>query len=177
MGLPCRLGVPPMAPRTHELIETQFREFYPVLYQYARIALDNPDWAEDVVQDVFHFALQNADTFNQHPNPRGWLMQTLKNKLKECKRQRRKLADMEQSLDTLPDHILAVEDEVPEEQAEGAVEKIKRRLTKEELHLLKRIVLDKASHTELAKELQITVWASQQRLSRIRGKLRELFRR
>ena len=132
MGLPCRLGVPPMAPRTHELIETQFREFYPVLYQYARIALDNPDWAEDVVQDVFHFALQNADTFNQHPNPRGWLMQTLKNKLKECKRQRRKLADMEQSLDTLPDHILAVEDEVPEEQAEGAVEKIKRRLTKED---------------------------------------------
>ena len=104
-------------------------------------------------------------------------MQTMKNKLKECKRQRRKLADMEQSLDTLPDHILAVEDEVPEEQAEGAVEKIKRRLTKEELHLLKRIVLDKASHTEMAKELHITVWASQQRLSRIRGKLRELFRR
>lgn len=66
---------------------------------------------------------------------------------------------------------------MPGEQTEGAVEKIKRRLTKEELHLLKRIVLDKASHTELAEELHITVWASQQRLSRIRGKLRELFRR
>lgn len=104
-------------------------------------------------------------------------MQTLKNKIKECKRQRRKLAEMERSLDTLPEHILAVEDEVPGEQTEGAVEKIKRRLTKEELHLLKRIVLDKASHTELAEELHITVWASQQRLSRIRGKLRELFRR
>lgn len=176
MSLPHRLGVPPMDPGAHDLIESQFQEFYPALYQYAKIALDDPDWAEDVVQDVFHFALQNANALNQHPNPRGWLMQTLKNKIKECKRQRRKLAEMERSLDTLPEHILAVEDEVPEEQTEGAVEKIKRRLTKEELHLLKRIVLDKASHTELAEELHITVWASQQRLSRIRGKLRELFR-
>lgn len=177
MGLPHRLGVPPMNPGAHDLIESQFQEFYPALYRYAKIALDNPDWAEDVVQDVFHFALQNAETFNQHPNPRGWLMQTLKNKIKECKRQRKKLADMEQSLDTLPEHILAVEDEAPGERGEGAMEKIRRRLTKEELHLLKRIVLDKASHTELAEELHITAWASQQRLSRIRVKLRKLFRR
>ena len=55
------------------------------------------------------------------------------------------------------------------------IEKIERALTREEYQLLKRLILDKASHLEVAKELGITVYASQKRLERIRGKLYKAF--
>ena len=44
-------------------------------------------------------------------------------------------------------------------------------LTPEELHLLKRLVFDRASHLEVAQELGISVYASQKRLERVRAKL------
>lgn len=164
-----------MDPRSHDLIESQFVEFYPALHRYASIALKDEGWAEDVVQDVFHDALRSADVLGTHPNPRGWLMQTLKNKVRKCKHERGQQAAVLYPLDSVPEHVLAVEDERPEGRTEGVMEKIRRRLTKEELHLLKRIVFDKASHTKVSEELNITVWTSQKRLSRVRDKLRELF--
>ena len=48
-------------------------------------------------------------------------------------------------------------------------------LAPEEYQLLKRLILDKASHLEVARELGITVYASQKRLERIRDKLRREF--
>lgn len=63
-----------MDPRGHDLIESQFQEFYPDLHRYASIVLKDEGWAEDVVQDVFHDALRNADVLSTHPNPQGWLM-------------------------------------------------------------------------------------------------------
>ena len=77
-----------MDPQGHDLIESQFQEFYPALHRYASIALKDEGWAEDVVQDVFHDALRNADALSTHPNPQGWLMQALKNKVRKCKCQR-----------------------------------------------------------------------------------------
>ena len=166
-----------MDPRGHDLSESQFQEFYPDLHRYASIVLKDEGWAEDVVQDVFHDALRNADVLSTHPNPQGWVMQALKNKVRKCKCQREQQEAMLRPLDSVPEHVLAVEDERPEERTEGVMERIKRRITEKELHLLKRIVFDRASHTEVSEELHISVWASQKRLSRVRDKLRDLFPR
>ena len=162
-----------MDPRGHDLIESQFQEFYPALHRYASIVLKDEGWAEDVVQD----ALRNADVLSTHPNPQGWLMQAVKNKARKCKYQHEQQESVFRPLDSVPEHVLAVEDERPEERTEGVMERIKRRLTEKEFHLLKRIVFDRASHTEVSEELHISVWASQKRLSRVRDKLRELFPR
>ena len=37
-----------MDPQGHDLIESQFQEFYPALHRYASIALKDEGWAEDV---------------------------------------------------------------------------------------------------------------------------------
>ena len=45
-------------------------------------------------------------------------------------------------------------------------------MTEDESHLLKRIVLDKATYLELSKELGISVWACQKRMQRLLKKLK-----
>ena len=55
------------------------------------------------------------------------------------------------------------------------LEKIRGALTPEEFRFLKRLVIDKAGHREVAGEFGITLWASQKRLERIRAKLNEIF--
>lgn len=40
-------------------------------------------------------------------------------------------------------------------------------MAEDEIHLLKRIVLDKAAYLELAKELGVSVWACQKRMKRL----------
>ena len=164
-----------MTPGNNELIEALFREYYSLLLRYAKISLQNADLAQDVVQDVFHEALKHQETLATHDNPGGWLMQTLKNKLRECKRQLGRMGTMFQSLEELPEYYLLTEDDEIGEGIDSVLANIKQHLTEDEFYLLKRITLDKASHLEMSKELDITVWTSQKRLARIRDKLLELF--
>lgn len=164
-----------MTPGSNELIETLFREYYSLLFRYAEISLQNADLAQDVVQDVFHEALKHQETLATHENPGGWLMQTLKNKLRECKRQLSRMGIMFRSLEELPEYKFLTEDDEVGEGIDSVLTSIKQHLTEDEFYLLKRITLDKASHLAVSKELNITVWASQKRLSRIRDKLLKLF--
>lgn len=68
-----------------ELYERHYRE----LLRYAAAACKNPTEAEDITQEVFLKALQNADTFADlgPSQKRAWLFRTLKRKL--CDRYRR----------------------------------------------------------------------------------------
>lgn len=164
-----------MTPGNSELIETLFREYYSLLLRYAKISLQNTDLAQDVVQDVFHEALKHQETLATHDNPGGWLMQTLKNKLRECKRQLSRMGTMFQSLEELPEYYLLTKDDEIGEGIDSILANIEQHLTEDEFYLLRRITLDKASHLEVSKELGITVWTSQKRLARIRDKLLKLF--
>lgn len=55
------------------------------------------------------------------------------------------------------------------------MEKISQALTEDEFYILQKLVLEKAAHKQVAQELGITIWNSQQRLTRIRKKLYEVF--
>jgi len=164
-----------VTPGSNELIETLFREYYSLLFRYAEISLQNADLAQDVVQDVFHEALKHQETLATHENPGGWLMQTLKNKLRECKRQLSRMGTMFQSLENLPEYYFLTEDDETGEGIRSILANIEQHLTEDEFYLLRRITLDRASHLEVSKELNITVWTSQKRLERIRDKLLKLF--
>lgn len=69
--------------------EDLYEKHYPELLRYAAVACKNQTEAEDVAQEVFLKALQNADTFEDlDPNQRrAWLYRALKNLM--CDRYRR----------------------------------------------------------------------------------------
>lgn len=74
--------------------EELYEKHYPELLRYAAAACRNQTEAEDVAQEVFLKALQNADTFEDlGPNQRrAWLYRALKNLM--CDRYRRAQLEM-----------------------------------------------------------------------------------
>ena len=168
-----------MRPEEDAFLEELYRELFPKLWRYALTALRDPERAREVVQDTFHEAVLKVDQLMTHENPGGWLMLTCKNKIREYMRFRRRYLYRFLSLDTDYASVSWQSDRPDQETDEmdgpPIIDRIKARLAEEEFLLLKRFALDGASHLEIAKELNITVYASQKRLERIRKKLYEEF--
>lgn len=168
-----------MLPEQDSFIESLHRKYYKQLVIYTVSALRDPDRAQDVVQDTFHEALMQISDLLAHENPGGWLMNTLKNKIRENERAHRRYVrrfislDFEVSEELSPPSELITELSEPEDVS--PIEKVERALTPKEYQLWKRLMLDRASHLDVARELDITVYASQKRLQRIMDKLREVF--
>lgn len=156
-------------------LEELYRKYLNVLVAYARSSLENPIKAQDVVQDAFHQAALDVETLMTHINPGGWLMQTVKNKVKECKREERKYARYFLSLDSLDSFGIEPFDQEFLGEEIPPIDKIRQVLTDEEFHLLERIVFERASHLDMARELDISVWTSQKRWERIKKKLSKFF--
>ena len=168
-----------MGPTQDKFIEELYRKYFSKLTIYAIAKLKDKAKAEDVAQDVFHEAVLHVNDLMKHDNPGGWLMQTTKNKLHESEREHRRYIHRFLSLDSEVFLEIASLDSSIEKVGTSneisPMKKIEQVLSEEELHLLKRLIIDRASHMEVAEELGITVWASQKRLERIRNKLLEFF--
>ena len=162
-----------------ELVERLYRLHFKKLFIYANAALRDSELAKDVVQDTFHEAVRRINVLEKHENPGGWLMNVVKNKIKEYERKRRRDLCRVLSLEAdFPDECNQPEELVsaqPEIQDEPVPQTIKRVLTPEEFRLLKRLVFDRASHRQVAQEFGISIYASQKRLERIRDKLYAVF--
>ena len=117
-----------MMPDKNELVERLYRLHFKKLFIYANAVLRDPEQAKDVVQDTFHEALRRIDVFAKHENPGGWLMNTLKNKLKENERTRRRDLLRLLSLDAdFPDESNLPEERVaaqPEPLEESVIETV-----------------------------------------------------
>lgn len=154
-----------------QLLEELFRNEYSKLMLYAVAELKNEDLAEEAVQDTFHDAVRRKLVLSEHPNPQGWLMQTLKYKIKKRREtlQRHFLfflpLDMEQiATQEFPAHFNAEIKNV-----------LKDVLDDEEWYFLECISIRSMSHKRLAEELHISVWASRKRLERIRQKIAAVY--
>lgn len=165
-----------------EIQESFFTELYHVnynkLHRYATAVLRGSPDVEDVVQDTFYEATQHINFLQTHPNPGGWLMQTLKFKLKKCIQLRQRDQSLFLSLDDafLSALLPSAGDAEPEEGAIAALALAKAQLRDEDFLLLRRFALEGRSHMEIAQELGISLSASQKRLVRIREKLRSYVR-
>lgn len=170
-----------MRPDQDQLIEQLYQQYFDDLILYAIASLKNESRAQDIVQDAFHEAILRADVLMQHDNPKGWLMLTVKHKIKEYQRELQRYMKYFISLDKDLFIEPGKEDPRLEQPLQGEEEKlptlkeIETTLTPEEFYLLKRLTIDQASHLEVAKELGISIYASQKRLERIRKKLRAHF--
>lgn len=169
-----------MLAEQNRLLEELYREYFPKLLLYADSALQDKDRAQDVVQDTFHEAIRHIDTLAVHKNPGGWLMETVKNKIKDSERARcryiRRFLSLNTDIveNTVPSGDLALDEQVGQDSA-NLLQSIEDILTPEEIRLLKRLAFDKAGHLQAAKELGITVYASQKRFQRVKEKLYKLF--
>lgn len=169
-----------MLPEQEAFIERLYRKYYRQLMIYATSVLKDNQRAQDIVQDTFHEGILHIDTLTAHVCPQGWLLVTLRNKIRESERSRRRFLARFLSLDTdVPTwRIPSARQDADLQHLDCgfALEMIERTLTPDEYRLLKRLVMDGASHLEVSKEFGITVYASQKRLERIRTKLRNVFK-
>lgn len=156
-------------------MEQLYRDNIKKLTLHALAILRDPTRVQDVVQDTFHTAILHIDDVMTHENPGGWLMVTLKNKMNESIRAHYRdtclflSLDSDISIDLVPSNDLIAEiSELDDILPMGKIEQL---LTPEEFRFLKMFFLDKASHLEVAKEFDISVYASQKRLERIRERL------
>lgn len=168
-----------MLPNQENFFNQLYQENLWKLRRYALTCL-NENQVEEIVQDTFFEATKKIDILIAHENPGGWLMDTLKNKIRNCQRRNQKELMLLVSLDS--ETVLQIaaprntEDIVEQNELLSSTSQIiKDSLSSDDLHILKRIVFDNASHKEVSDELGISVWTSQKRLERIRAKLRKLF--
>ena len=160
-----------------------FSEIYisnhPKLLRYAKTNKLCAPAAEELVQDTFHDAWSKFDDLINHENIGGWLMQTLKNKMRNYTRAKRREANL------LGDHGDRFEDIAASGSfinaliVSDALSAIYRfvydNFKEDDITLFRRIFIENVSHAEVAAELGITVWTSQKRLERIRKRIREEF--
>lgn len=154
----------------NERIGQLYREMYKVLYVYAKNALNDHPLAEEATQDVFCIACAKSDSLLQSDNPKGWLMQTLKNVVKNIKRQQAKMKRLAIiSLNSEESDFLATYDEEDVDILYGDV------APREDFQIFKLIALKDYTMKEAADEFGISVEACKKRVQRIGNHLRKNF--
>ena len=176
--LPCDKGEERVDREQERLLEELYKEMYSVLLCYANAALKDKALAEEAVQDTFRIACAKVGELSASENPRGWLMLTLKNVLRNTSRE---LA----ALNQLFVSAVSIDDEIVLETYASGTDYEKRieddevsilysdLLSPDEYRLLKRIVLQKYTIRDAAKELGISIESCKKRIQRIKKKLRK----
>ncbi|MBQ8835308.1 MAG: RNA polymerase sigma factor [Oscillospiraceae bacterium] len=149
--------------------EEIYEKHYPELLRYASAAIRSEAEAQDIAQEVFLKALQNADTFEDlgPSQRRAWLFRTLKNLM--CDRFRR--AQLENAyLETLEPDAAAPDSRMQE--IENRL--LLARLSPEDRALFHLRYEEGYNASELSEMLHIPAGTIRARLSRMRKHLKQL---
>lgn len=151
-------------------IEKYYQEMFYQLSAYAQSALNDRSLAEEAVQDTFRIACAKADSFLSSPNPKGWLLNTLKNVIHNTIRSRAYLSNLVVFSMDFDENMVSEEPDAPD------IDILYSDLAdNEDYRLLKKIALDKCTMLEAAKELGISVEACKKRVQRAKKKLKKHF--
>ena len=148
-------------------IEQLYKEMYDMLITYARCALQEDALAEEAVQETFRIACQKPESLQESPNPKGWLVNTLKNTIRNIKHNR---ATAQRILTQYLE--LRIDEDSYSEDKLSLVALYEDIANTEEFKLLKEFAVDGRSHLEMAKSRGITVAACKKRLQRAKESLR-----
>ena len=157
-----------------QFFEEFYREHFEGLVVYAKAIVKNQHMAQDVVQDAFHIVLRQdkMKEFVCSPNPVGWMRVTVKNVARNAKRAQLRQSRWLISVEEL-DALAASEDDYEPEDEETVLKGYSEFLSENEMYLLRRLALDKATYKELADEYGISMWACYKRVSRLEETLAE----
>lgn len=150
-----------------QLIAGLYLELYERLYVYARRCLSCPTLAEEAVQEAFRIACQSPQKLLASPEPRGWIVLTLKNVLRSYYREQnvREKAMGDYFTIHAGDEAMKAPQEVTFLQGDETLH--------EDYSLLWGHVIEGRSHRELAQERNITPACCRKRLQRAKVHLRD----
>ena len=150
-------------------IEKLYIEMYDRLMVYARSSLRSRSLAEETVQDTFRIACQRPEQLCDSPNPQGWLVQTLRNTIRNMKRH---LALDQQLMDLYLAHQYKTASD-PESDLDFDL-LYENLVQTEEFRLLTQMVVEKKSYQELAQEQGVSLAACRKRMQRARESLQKM---
>lgn len=157
-----------MEPEQSKMIETLYFQMFALLLQYARSALKNEALAEEAVQETFRVACQKPDELCTSPNPKGWLMLTLKNVIRNIRR------NTEANQRLLSKYIAAQPKEISRTEEGIQIHLLYSDVMEtEDFNLLVEMAIEKRSHKEMAESRGITVDACKKRMQRAKARLKE----
>ena len=149
-----------------EFIDNLYREMASLLRILASRKLHNPDLAEEAVQNALVVLCEKADAVMEHPNPQGWLVETLQFVVMSMNRKTDKETSVIQgSLDDVQPHHHDDYHEV----------EFRPLLSPEDYELIEMTVVQRYTVPEAAEELGITVEACKKRKQRAIRRMRERF--
>ena len=160
-----------MRPEQKKIIGELYLELYDKLMAYARVNLDSESLAEEAVQETFHIACQKPESLCGSANPRGWLVNTLKNTIRNMNKNRataKRIVEvyMMQQLRELSVAEDRIDLKVLYENVADT----------EEFKLLAEMAIEGRSHEEMARSRNITVSTCRKRVQRARETLQRRIR-
>ncbi len=149
-------------------IEDLYLQMYELLLVYARSNLDTDALAEEAVQDTFVIACQKAQWLLDSPNPKGWLVNTLKNVIRNTLRSQNTAKTILNHYYTQDLGELAAAQEFPD------LELLYGNLAqKDEFRLLQELAIEGRSYAQMAQDRGISVEACRKRVQRAREYLQK----
>lgn len=151
-----------------QAIARLYKEMFGKLYTYAYGILREKELSEELVQETFKTACGKPSKLLSSANPQGWLVETLKNEMKNDWRRRATMAKH-----TVPAEIVDIERIVSPDPGDNIDLLYSGLLSEEEFQLVKRVAVDRYTMLEAAEELGISEDACKKRVQRAKKKLRE----
>ena len=151
-----------MTEQQNKTIEQLYLSLYVKMLIYARATLRDEPLAEEAVQETFRIACMRPEVLCESPNPGGWLLNTLKNVMKNTVKARERANRMLCALTETGEKSSS--DSIRVETTYGNVSHT------DEFRLIQGVAEGK-SMLELARERNITVEACKKRVQRARDYL------
>lgn len=141
----------------NRFLQSLYEKQYEKMMRFSYRMVGTVEGAQDLVQETFLIALYNQDKLFGHPNPEGWLMKTLRNRI--LNEQRRVQNHMEIPLDTVV-NMLSKEQDLPLESV------LPKQLSKEEREILIWRFERQMDYRDIADRLGISEAGCRSRVSR-----------
>lgn len=160
-----------MTAEQKKMIGELYQEMYDKLMVYARVNLGSEPLAEEALQEAFHIACLKPESLCGSANPQGWVVNTLKNTIRNMKRNRATAKRIVETymMTQLPE-LSITEDRInPNVLYENVADT-------EAFRLLSEMAIEGRSYEEMARSRGITVSACKKRVQRAKETLRRKIR-
>ena len=152
-----------------DAIERLYRQQFNGMLAYARAVLRDTEQAREAVQETFVIACTRQDALFDCENPEGWLMNTLKNVLRNIRRRQNRAALALQQSKQMSDWESDLTQNMEVNLLYGDL------ADSDAFWMMKQIAAGRTM-LDIARELNITVTACRKRAQRAREKLQKALR-
>lgn len=149
-------------------IERLYLQMYDMLMTYARANEESEELAEEAVQEAFRIACQEPEKLCGSPNPEGWVFLTLRNVIRNNRKQRARLRIF------LEEYVAGQVKEAAFSVDQINVELLYQNVAgSEAFKILSEMIYEGKSHAEMARDRGISVNACKKKVQRAKEELKK----